>query len=65
MENKEFEELKEILKNGNGTSDSSWIWILLLLSFSMIGNTRVNEEMKMKEDIAELKGKMSMLEKML
>ncbi len=65
MENKEFEELKEILKKENGTSDFTWILLLLLFSMNGNGNSRINEEIKMKEDIAELKGKMSMLEKML
>lgn len=65
MENKEFEDLKEILKKENGTSDFSWVAILLLLALGGNNGGRINEEIKMKEDIAELKGKMSMLEKML
>lgn len=38
---------------------------MLLFGFNNNGTTRINEEIKMKEDIAELKGKMSMIEKML
>lgn len=65
MENKEIEALKETIKNENGSSDVSWLLILMLLSFGGFGsNARASELAKVKEDVAELKGKMSMLEKM-
>ena len=66
MENKELEALKETIKKENGSSDVSWLLILMLLSFGGFGNhTSTSELAKVKEDVAELKGKMSMLEKML
>lgn len=66
MENKELEELKEVLKKDNCSSDMSWLLILMLLSFGGFGNhTGTSELAKVKEDVAELKGKMSMIEKML
>lgn len=66
MENKEFEELKEVLKKENGSSDMSWLLLLMMFSFGNFGShTGTSELAKVKEDVAELKGKMSMLEKML
>ena len=66
MENKELEELKETLKKENGSNDMSWLLILMLLSFGGFSNNASASELaKVKEDVAELKGKMSMLEKML
>ncbi len=66
MENKELEALKETIKKENGSSDMSWLLILMLLSFGGFGNNANTSELaKVKEDVAELKGKMSMLEKML
>lgn len=66
MENKELEALKETIKKENSSSDMSWLLILMLLSFGGFGNNASTSELaKVKEDVAELKGKMSMLEKML
>lgn len=65
MEDKEFEELKEVLKKENGTSEFPWVTLLLLLILGGNNSGRISEEIKMKEDIAELKGKMSMIEKLL
>ena len=66
MENKEYEELKDILKKENGSSDMSWLLLLMMLSFGNFGShTSTGELAKVKEDVAELKGKISMLEKML
>lgn len=66
MEDKQFEEVKELLKKENGSNDMSWLLILMLLSFGNFGShTSTSELAKVKEDVAELKGKMSMLEKML
>lgn len=66
MENKELEELKETLKKENGSSDMSWLLLLMMLSFGNFGShTSTSELAKVKEDVAELKGKMSMIEKML
>lgn len=58
--------MKEVLEKENGSSDMSWLLILMLLSFGVFGNNASASELsKVKEDVAELKGKMSMLEKML
>lgn len=66
MENKDLEKMKEVLEKENGSSDMSWLLILMLLSFGGFGNNASTSELaKVKEDVAELKGKMSMLEKML
>ena len=66
MENKDLEKMKEVLEKENGSSDMSWLLILMLLSFGGFGNNASASELaKVKEDVAELKGKMSMLEKML
>lgn len=65
MENKEIEALKETIKKENGSSDMSWLLILMLLSFGGFSNNASASELsKVKEDVAELKGKMSMLENM-
>lgn len=65
MENKEFEELKEVLKKEDCTSELPWVALLLLLLLGGNNSGRISEEIKMKEDIAELRGKMSMIEKLL
>lgn len=65
MENKHFEELKELMKKQDSSSEPYWLLFLLLFAFNGNGSARINEEIKMKEDIAELKGKMSMIEKTL
>lgn len=66
MENKDLEKMKEALEKENGSSDMSWMLILMLLSLGGFGNNASTSELaKVKEDVAELKGKMSMLEKML
>lgn len=66
MENKELEALKETIKKENGSSDMSWLLILMLLSFGGFGNNASTSELaKVKEDVAELRGKMSMFENML
>jgi hypothetical protein len=65
MENKELEKLKEVLEKENSSNDISWLLILMLFSFGGFGNNASTSELsKLKEDVAELKGKMSMLEKM-
>lgn len=54
--------------NSLGEKDNSWLPVmaLLMLAFSGKNNSiSKDEHIKMKEDIAELKGKMSMLEKMM
>lgn len=63
MEDKQFQELKELIAKDGSPND--YTWILLLFGFNNNATARINEEIKMKEDIAELKGKMSMIEKML
>lgn len=66
MENKELEGLKEVLKKDNGSSDMYWLLLAMMLSFGNLGShTSTSELAKVKEDVAELKGKMSMIEKML
>ena len=66
MEDKDFEKLKEILKKDNNSSDISWLLILILLSLGNFGShTNTSELAKVKEDVAELKGKMSIIEKKL
>ena len=65
MEDKQFQELKELIAKDGFSGDWTWIILMLLFGFNNNGTTRINEEIKMKEDIAELKGKMSMIEKML
>ena len=65
MEDKQFQELKELIAKDGFPNDYTWILLLLLFGFNNNGTARINEEIKMKEDIAELKGKMSMIEKML
>ena len=65
MEDKQFQELKELLAKDGCSGDYIWILLLLLFGTNTSNNTRINEEIKMKEDIAELKGKTSMIEKML
>lgn len=66
MEAKDFEKLKEILKKEDSSSDISWLLILMLFSFGNFGNhTSMSEFAKVKEDVAELEGKMSIIEKML
>ena len=65
MEDKQFQELKELVAKDGFSGDWTWIILMLLFGFNNNGTARINEEIKMKEDIAELKGKMSMIEKML
>ena len=65
MEDKQFQELKELIAKDGFSGDWTWIILMLLFGFNNNGTARINEEIKMKEDIAELKGKMSMIEKML
>ena len=65
MEEKQFQELKELVAKDGFSGDWAWIILMLLFGFNNNGTARINEEIKMKEDIAELKGKMSMIEKML
>lgn len=50
----------------DGNNSFSWLYIMLMLAFGGKDNGITKDEhIKMKEDIAELKGKMSMLEKMI
>ncbi len=65
MEDKQFQELKELIAKDGFLGDWAWVILMLLFGSNNNGTARINEEIKMKEDIAELKGKMSMIEKML
>ena len=65
MEDKQFQELKESVAKDGFSGDWALIILMLLFGFNNNGTARINEETKMKEDIAEFKGKMSMIEKML
>lgn len=65
-ESKELQQIREMLKKDIDNGDKQMPWVLILLTFlygSMGDRITKDEHIKMKEDIAELKGKMSMLEK--
>jgi hypothetical protein len=65
VENKKIEELKELLKKENDSSYMSWLLIFILISLGGFGkNDNSSELAKVKEDVAELKGKMSIIEKL-
>lgn len=70
MEDKEYtmEDVKKLIQNDIDNGDKQMPWTLILLTFlygSMGDRITKDEHIKMKEDIAELKGKMSMLEKFM
>lgn len=65
MDSSQFAEIRKFAESQDKSSDMSWILILLMLMFSGNNIGIAEEESKMREDIAELKGKMSIIEKKL
>lgn len=63
-DNKEFitEDIRAITQNGT-YEDSSTLWIFLILMFAFAGWYPSNDS-KTREELAELKGKVSVLEKL-
>lgn len=72
MEEKKFtnDDVEKVMQGGfnsfDGNNSFSWLYIMLMFALSGKDNGITKDEhIKMKEDISELKGKMSMLEKMM
>lgn len=68
IKNEDMEKVCQSGFNSLGEKDNSWLPVMTLLMLAFSGNKdsiSKDEHIKMKEDIAELKGKMSMLEKMM
>lgn len=64
------EDVEKVTQGGFNSSDSGsspyWLYLLMcLFIFNNKDGITKDEHIKMKEDIAELKGKVSMLEKMM
>lgn len=63
------EDVEKVTQDGFNSSNSNFpIWLPMLFTaclFNSKDSVSKDEHIKMKEDIAELKGKMSMLEKMM
>lgn len=71
MEDKQFdiEDIKKLIQKDADNIDNSTPWFLVLLTLFFFSQDKdrisKDEHIKIKEDIAELKGKMSMLEKFM
>ena len=50
MEDKQFQELKELVAKDGFSGDWTWIILMLLFGFNNNGTARINEEIKIKED---------------
>lgn len=57
------EEISAMTKDWNVSSDSNWIWVLVLMAIFAC-SWGSGTDLKSKEDIAELKGKVSVLEQL-
>lgn len=69
MDELKKEDVEKVTQSGFNSSDSDFpSWLPMLFAACLFNNKdgiTKDEHIKMKEDIAELKGKMSMLEKMM